>query len=213
MFFIYTNKFPFESYLFQNAKIIFDCVNDSKNSVVKTLRTEHLWTFTVPWHVGDAGQEGIWGLVDKRSRCLTGENFDQTKVSHRSYSAVVSKGSPKSGIREFFLVESGILCFGIRNTDQKSGSHYRLESRTWSKFHWQRIRYPLPIPEIRNHGRGIQNPRLSWISLHGANCHWLRLWPPLKMCKQLHHVTGGHQLHWGTRMNWSILRTCTQPNN
>lgn len=32
----------------QNAKIIFDCVNDSKNSVVKTLRTEHLWTFTVP---------------------------------------------------------------------------------------------------------------------------------------------------------------------
>lgn len=63
----------------QNAKIIFDCVNDSKNSVVKTLRTEHLWTFTVPWHVGDAGQEGIWGLVDKRSRCLTGENFDQTK--------------------------------------------------------------------------------------------------------------------------------------
>ena len=110
-------------------------------------------------------------------------------------------------------LESGILCFGIRNTDQKSGSHYRLESRTWSKFHWQRIRYPLPISEIRNHGRGIQNPRLSWISLHGANCHWLRLWPPLKMCKQLHHVTGGHQLHWGTRMNWSILRTCTQPNN
>lgn len=32
----------------QNAKIIFDCVHDSKNSVVKTLRTEHLWTFTVP---------------------------------------------------------------------------------------------------------------------------------------------------------------------
>ena len=120
MFFIDTNKFPFESYLFKSAKIIFDCVNDSKNSVVKTLRTEHLWTFTVPWHVGDAGQEGIWGLVDKRSRCLTGENFDQIKVSHSSYCDVVSK------VRESEIWNPGIFslgignpCFGVRNTGPK----------------------------------------------------------------------------------------------
>ena len=103
--------------------------------------------------------------------------------------------------------ESCALGFGIQI--QKSGSYYRLESRTLSKFHWQRIRYPLP--GIRNHRRGIQNLRLSWISLHGANCHWLRLWPPLKMCKQLHHVTGGHQLHWRTHA-WTGRYCVRVPN-
>ena len=171
--------------------------------MVKTLRTEHLWTFTVPWRVGDARQEGIWGLVDKRSRCLTGENFDQTKVSHSSYSAVVSK------VRESEIWNPGIFSRGIGNPVLWN-SEYRsrnpdptIDWNQESKFHWQKIRYPLP--GIRNPWLGFQNPRLSWIPLYGANCHWIRLWPPLKMCKQLHHVyTGGHQLHWGTRMNWPI---------
>ena len=45
---------------------------------------------------------------------------------------------PKSG--KFLLVESGILRSGTQN----------------------------PVPVIRNPRRGIQNPRLSWIHLHGA---------------------------------------------
>ena len=36
-----------------------------------------------------------------------------------------------------------------------------------SKFHWKRI--PHPVPGIRNPLGWIQNPRLSWIPLHG-NC-------------------------------------------
>ena len=179
--------------------------------MVKTLRTEHLWTFTVPWRVGDAGQEGIWGLVDKRSRCLTGENFDQTKVSHSRLQCcrTQSKGVRNLESGNFFSWnrKSCALEFGIQI--QKSGSHYRLESRIQVPL----IKNPAdPLPGIRNPWLEIQNPRLSWIPSHGTNCHWLRL-GPLKMCKQLHHVTGGHQLHWGTHMNWSIFCTCTQPNN
>ena len=49
------------------------------------------------------------------------------------------------------ILESGILGFGIRNPAVKWNSE--------SKFHWQRILNPQ---------RGIQNPRLSWISLQGA---------------------------------------------
>ena len=80
------------------------------------------------------------------------------------------------------------------STDKESGIHY-LYLRSGIMGVESRIQDCLGFPYM------------------AANCHWLRLWPPLKMCKQLHHVTGGHQLHWGTRMNWSILRTCTQPNN
>ena len=69
---------------------------------------------------------------------------------------------PESG--KFLLVESGIweisriVCFVIRNTAQG----IRNPSNDWnpeSKFHWQRIRTPVP---------GIQNPKLSWIPLYGA---------------------------------------------
>ena len=52
------------------------------------------------------------------------------------------------------LVESGILGFGIRNYISRN-----LES----KFYWQRVRNP--VAGIRDPWRGIQNPRLSWISL------------------------------------------------
>ena len=111
--------------------------------MVKTLRTEHLWTFTVPWHVGDAGQEGIWGLVGKRSKCLTGENFDQIKVSHSSYSdysAVVPK------VRKSEIWNPGIF-FSWNRESVLWNSEYRskipdptIDWNPESKFHWQRIR-------------------------------------------------------------------------
>ena len=37
-----------------------------------------------------------------------------------------------------------------------------------SKFHWPQIRKPVHVTEIWNPPRGIQNPRLSCIILHGA---------------------------------------------
>ena len=46
----------------------------------------------------------------------------------------------ESGFREFYVVESRILGFGIRNT----------------------------VISILNPKPGFQNPRLSWIPLHGA---------------------------------------------
>ena len=60
---------------------------------------------------------------------------------------------PESG--KFLLVETRILGFGIWNpTDDYNPG---------SKFHWQGIQNV--VPGIRNPGRGIQNPRLSWIPL------------------------------------------------
>ena len=63
---------------------------------------------------------------------------------------------PESG--NFFFVETWILGFGIRNPTNE----YNPES----KFHWQ-LESGIPYLEsgIRNLGRGIQNPRLSWIPL------------------------------------------------
>ena len=52
------------------------------------------------------------------------------------------------------------LGFGVRTTAQG----IRNPTNDWnpkSKFHWQRV---------RNGWNGIRNQRLSWISLHGANC-------------------------------------------
>ena len=59
--------------------------------------------------------------------------------------------SVKRSIREIFPVESGILCFGMRNTAQG-------------------IRNPSATNEqrIQNPQHGNQNPRLSWMLLHGA---------------------------------------------
>ena len=65
-------------------------------------------------------------------------------------------GTLDSVIQQIFVVESGIRGFRIRNP-----------TNDWnpkSKFHGERIRNP--IPRIRNPRRGIQNSRLSWISLH-----------------------------------------------
>ena len=39
-------------------------------------------------------------------------------------------------------------------------------SNAESKFHWQRIRNP--VPGVWNLQRGIENPRLSWVPLYGA---------------------------------------------
>ena len=65
------------------------------------------------------------------------------------------QGNSDSGIRKFLLVGSGILELEIWNTAQAIRNDWNPES----KFRWQRI--VNPVPEI-------QNPRLSWISLHGA---------------------------------------------
>ena len=69
----------------------------------------------------------------------------------------------KSGIREIFACGIQILGFGIRNTAQR----IRNPPDNWyseSRFHWQRIRNP--VPGNRSPRRGIQNLRLSCL---GAN--------------------------------------------
>ena len=65
--------------------------------------------------------------------------------------------------QKIFLLASGILGFGIRNTAQR----IRNPSNDWnpeSNFYWQR----LEDTGIQNPLRGIQNPKLSWIPLYGA---------------------------------------------
>jgi len=72
--------------------------------------------------------------------------------------------NPASGVREnpesagkFSLVESGLQAFGKRNP-----------ANDWnpkSKFHRQGMQFP----GIGNPEHGIQNPTLSWITLHGTN--------------------------------------------
>ena len=62
--------------------------------------------------------------------------------------------------------KSAILGFGIWNTAQgirKLTNYWNAES----KCHWQRIQNPEPAG-TRNPRFGTQNPRLSWIPLHGA---------------------------------------------
>ena len=62
-------------------------------------------------------------------------------------------------------LESWVLESGFRNTIQG----LRNPINDWnpeSKFYRQRIRNP--VPGVRNARREIQNPRLSWIPLHGA---------------------------------------------
>ena len=71
--------------------------------------------------------------------------------------------NPKSG--KFYLVESGILGFGIRITAQGIWN----PTNDWnpeSKSNWHRLESSTWNPEF--YGRGIQNPRLSWIHLHGG---------------------------------------------
>lgn len=60
--------------------------------------------------------------------------------------------NPKSRSYSFF--QSGVLCFGIRNT----ATYWNAESN----FHWKGIQNP--VPEFRNPQRGIQNSRTSWIT-------------------------------------------------
>ena len=72
--------------------------------------------------------------------------------------------NPNSTV-EFVLVELEILDLGIRNSAQEIGN----PANDWnpeSKFHWQGIGNS--IPGIWNPQRAIQNPRLSWISLHNV---------------------------------------------
>ena len=62
---------------------------------------------------------------------------------------------------------SGILGFGIRNTAIGVQSPTINNWNAESKFHWKKMYNP--VIGILNQRRGIQNQRLSWIPLHGAN--------------------------------------------
>ena len=79
------------------------------------------------------------------------------------------------------VVESGILGFKIRNTAQR----------------------------IQNLLRGIQNPRLSWIPLHGTQ-HWSTrtnsaVWPVPYACAQPYHPgSGTHGQLWCLRWTWRL---------
>ena len=67
-------------------------------------------------------------------------------------------------------MESVILGFGIRNLAQGIPNP-AYDSNPESKFHWERIRNP--VLGIRNPKREMQNPRLSWINLHGSAINML----------------------------------------
>ena len=68
--------------------------------------------------------------------------------------------------RKFFA--RGIQNLGLWNPEY-------ISRNPESKFHWQRIRNP--VPGIRNPWRGVQNPRLYWMPLHAwgdCNLNWKR---------------------------------------
>ena len=93
---------------------------------------------------------------------------------------------PESG--NFFFVETWILGFGIRNPTNE----YNPES----KFHWQ-LESGIPYLEsgIRNLGRGIQNPRLSWIPL-----------PVYLVIKSFHSNLGLHAAAHDLDIPWIIIK-------
>ena len=72
-----------------------------------------------------------------------------------------SQGGLSSG-----LVESEILGFGIWNSAQRirnPTNDWNLESKFTDKDS-----LPNPVPQVRNPQREIENPRLSYITFHGA---------------------------------------------
>ena len=83
---------------------------------------------------------------------------------------------PCCGIRnpesqKILLMESGILSFGIRNTDQ---GIWNPNNDRNPEFYGFTEKYWNPVPGIRNPQRGIQNPRLCWIiPLHGVKDEYL----------------------------------------
>ena len=90
---------------------------------------------------------------------------------------------------ESWVVESRILGIGIQNTAQG----IRCPTNDWnleSKFPYQRIQNP--VPGILNPRCGIHNPRLSWISLHGAISLLLTV---LLVSKIPHFIRGRFYLH------------------
>ena len=68
-------------------------------------------------------------------------------------------------------MESGILSFGIWNTDQgiwNPNNDRNLEFYSFTEKYWNLV------PGIRNPQRGIQNPRLCWIiPLQGVKDEYL----------------------------------------
>ena len=77
------------------------------------------------------------------------------------------EGNPNCGIREIFA--RGIRNLEVWNLECSQG--VRNLTKDWnpeSQFHRQRKPVPYPESGIRNPWRGIQNPRLSGIPLHGA---------------------------------------------
>ena len=75
--------------------------------------------------------------------------------------------NPDSGMRENFVLESGIFGFNIHNTAQG----IRNLTNDWNPQSSSTEKYWNPVPRIRNPQGGIQNPRMSWIFFHGALLH------------------------------------------
>ena len=86
---------------------------------------------------------------------------------------------------KFLLAELGILASENHANDWNSESKFYWQKirnpvpgtrnpykdlNPESKFHWHRLESSTwnPVPGIRDPLRGIQNPRLYWIPLHGA---------------------------------------------
>ena len=77
------------------------------------------------------------------------------------------KGIQIAEFGRFLLVEPGILRFGIWNVAKESGISIKIGIRNPSSTDKENL-YQYPESGIRNPWRGIQNPRLSGIPLHGA---------------------------------------------
>jgi len=81
----------------------------------------------------------------------------------------------------------------------------RIPANNWSpesEFHWQGIKNP--VPGIRDLQRGVQNPRLSWITSLGVN-RWSR---NLIIYGVLRCSLSNRQQHRGSMAEWYQL-SCT----
>ena len=105
----------------------------------------------------------------KFGRCAQKFTSSSTSAAKLDFKLEALLRNPES--QEILLMESGILSFGIRNTDQgiwNPNNDRNPEFYCFTEKYWN------PKPGIRNPQRGIQNPRLCWIiPLHGVKDEYL----------------------------------------
>ena len=118
---------------------------------------------------------------------MNGDRTPNNKDRNLTKILTPSKGIwiPESG--KLLLVESGILRFGIQNKAQGIRNPNSTD-KVWNA-----------VPGIRNRQRGIWNPRLSWIPLHGAKntfVHFIRKHCPFWGPKQqfYYYVHQSHRI-------------------